>query len=247
MVSKKRMIKQLEVYKIRLEQKGYKVVYIGLYGSQNYNLQDSKSDIDAKAIVVPNLKQIVFNETISKVEKFSEGQVDVKDIMTFYSVIKKGNFTYIECMHTDYWIGEQEIRNMFKDFEVSLMSMLGAMYEKRKNFLNPKTVEKGKNFHHLLRLHDLICDNIKKGKDFISFKKYPTTRPTQKLHRDCLIKNKRDDSVSLHKKKRIEKIIEVDEKKVKEFNQYFSIKNIDEIVLKYIESKLRKEMKENGA
>ena len=45
--------KQLSRYKKILEDKGYNVIYVGLYGSQNYNLDDEESDIDAKAIIVP--------------------------------------------------------------------------------------------------------------------------------------------------------------------------------------------------
>ena len=36
----------LNKYKKELEQRGYKVIYIGLYGSQNYNCSDEFSDID---------------------------------------------------------------------------------------------------------------------------------------------------------------------------------------------------------
>ena len=67
---KDKIMNQLQAYKSALEEKGYKVVYIGLYGSQNYNLQDKKSDIDAKAIVIPSLKEIVFKQNISRIETF---------------------------------------------------------------------------------------------------------------------------------------------------------------------------------
>ena len=43
------IFKELSNYKKILESKGYNVIYIGLYGSQNYNLDDEESDIDVKA------------------------------------------------------------------------------------------------------------------------------------------------------------------------------------------------------
>jgi predicted nucleotidyltransferase len=119
---KDKVMNQLQAYKSALEEKGYKVVYIGLYGSQNYNLQDKKSDIDAKAIVIPSLKEIVFKQNISRIEKFPEGQVDVKDITTFYSVIKKGNFNYIckkmRCNYSPFYeeLSEMGRRNNFQSF-----------------------------------------------------------------------------------------------------------------------------------
>ena len=37
---------RLREYKKILEEKGFNVIYIGLYGSQNYNVDDEQSDID---------------------------------------------------------------------------------------------------------------------------------------------------------------------------------------------------------
>ena len=42
-----------------LEEMGYKVVYVALYGSQNYNLETPQSDLDFKSMVVPTLDDIV--------------------------------------------------------------------------------------------------------------------------------------------------------------------------------------------
>lgn len=240
---KDKVMNQLQAYKSALEEKGYKVVYIGLYGSQNYNLQDKKSDIDAKAIVIPSLKEIVFKQNISRIETFPEGQVDVKDITTFYSVIKKGNFNYIESIKSDYWLGEQEVKDMFSCFEVNLKSIVGAMYEKKKKYLNDKTVEKGKNYHHLVRLKDLLLENKKRKKDFLPFLKYTSTRLAAREQRQFLIRIKREDHVTMWRQKRVENIVKSAERILEEINQNYSIKNIDEMVLKYLEIKLREELR----
>ena len=50
-MNKTDLFKTLSRYKDLLEEKGYTVVYIGLYGSQNYNLDDEQSDIDCKVII----------------------------------------------------------------------------------------------------------------------------------------------------------------------------------------------------
>ena len=36
------ILRILNYYKQLLEQKGYKVIYVALYGSQNYNVDDEK-------------------------------------------------------------------------------------------------------------------------------------------------------------------------------------------------------------
>lgn len=59
------VIETLEYYKKSLEQDGYRVLYIGLYGSNNYGVDDEYSDVDAKVIVLPSLDDIVFKKTVS--------------------------------------------------------------------------------------------------------------------------------------------------------------------------------------
>ena len=49
-----------------LKEMGYKVVYVALYGSQNYNLETPKSDLDFKAMVVPTLDDIVFGRRLCR-------------------------------------------------------------------------------------------------------------------------------------------------------------------------------------
>ena len=46
---------QLQQYKEDLEAKGHQVYALMLKGSQNYNLHDSESDVDANAILIPSL------------------------------------------------------------------------------------------------------------------------------------------------------------------------------------------------
>ena len=52
--------REFNTKKQALEKDGYNVLYIALYGSQNYGVSDEYSDIDAKAIVLPKIDDIVF-------------------------------------------------------------------------------------------------------------------------------------------------------------------------------------------
>lgn len=157
--------KTLNKYKTNLEDMGYEVLYVGLYGSQNYCLDDELSDIDVKVIVMPTLDQIINRKVISKVYTFDEGDADVKDIITFAEVIAKGNFSYIESVHTEYSIGDKEVKAMFAAVPVDFKSVLGAMYEKRKALTHryPSKIHEidtygydGKQLHHMIRLGRII-------------------------------------------------------------------------------------------
>lgn len=90
-----------------LRERGYKVIYCALYGAQNYNLQREKSDYDYKAVVVPSLKDIVYNtKPVSTVEEMPfDGQVDVKDVRLMVDQWKKGATNFMELLFTDwFWV-----------------------------------------------------------------------------------------------------------------------------------------------
>lgn len=164
-MSKIDIFKTLSHYKDVLEEQGYTVLYIGLYGSQNYNLDDEQSDIDCKAIILPTLHDIIFRKTTSKVIECENGSIDVKDLITFYNVIRKGNFSYIEAIDTEYSIGDKYLKDLFKQIRPNLKSFLGAMYEKRKALTHeyPSKHEEfekwgfdPKQYHHIIRLSHIL-------------------------------------------------------------------------------------------
>ena len=109
----KNIMETLLKYKQALEKDGYNVLYIALYGSQNYGVSDEYSDIDAKAIVLPKIDDIVFKRNISFVKEFDNGACDVKDLITFYNVVRKGNFSFLEPFHTPYFIGDIYLKCLF--------------------------------------------------------------------------------------------------------------------------------------
>ena len=195
-MEKQEIFKTLGQYKKVLEDKGYQVIYIGLYGSQNYNLDDELSDIDCKAIILPSLHDIIFRNKTSKVVKCDKGEIDVKDLITFYEVIRKGNFSYIESIDTEYSIGDKHIKELFKQIRPNFKSFLGAMYEKRKALTHeyPSKHEEfekwgfdSKQMHHIYRLHDLLNYNI----NFNEYKSY-LSYDYKDMVRDILIDIKRN-------------------------------------------------------
>lgn len=162
------------------EQLGYGPAYMCLYGSQNYRLDahtdEYQSDFDYKAIVVPTLKELVFDsKPVSKVVDVENGQVDVKDIRAFFATLMKCNPQYVECMLTDYWYGDEE-------FEVARALMPAFVWELRESFVKacygmmlekyaalkhpyPSVLERlnkfgydPKQLHHMMRLYKMMED-----------------------------------------------------------------------------------------
>jgi len=159
--------------------KDYNLVYLGLYGSQNYNLHTEQSDVDLKAIVLPSFDDFVANrKPISKtLQTESGGQVDVKDIRLMFDCFKKQNVNFIELLFTQYRLINHEYYKEFRPMLLnnekiarynkvaSLNCMVGMAYEKRKALCHPYAgikdkIDKyhfdSKQLHHIFRLKELM-------------------------------------------------------------------------------------------
>lgn len=250
-MERKIIFQELSNYKKILEEKGYNVIYIGLYGSQNYNLDDELSDIDVKAIILPTLHDIIFRKVTSTTIECEKGNIDVKDLLTFYDVIKKGNFSYIESIQTEYSIGDKYIKNLFSQFQVNKKSVLGAMYEKRKalTHMYPSKVEEfekwgfdPKQHHHILRLYDLLNYNLLHNEN----KSYLTYEDND-IRRETLIDYKRN-------KNNIAKTIIEEEsdliieqaRQLIDYNYTYEVKNIDEEINNYIENQIKLQLRNDN-
>ena len=242
------IFKELSNYKKILEEKGYYVIYVGLYGSQNYNLDDEESDIDVKAIILPSLHDIIFRKVTSTTIECEKGNIDVKDLLTFYDVIKKGNFSYIESIQTPYSIGDKYIKALFSKFKVNKKSVLGAMYEKRKALTHEypsKTLEfekwgfDPKQHHHILRLYDLLNYDLLYNANK-SYLRYEDTD----IRRKELINFKRN--VNNISKTIIEEDSDLIIEKTRnliDYNYAYEVENIDDEINKYIEDKIKLELR----
>ena len=96
---------QVEIHYEKLVELGYNVVGVFLYGSQNYELDYEKSDVDTKAIVLPTLEDIVLNRqpVSTTVDMGDNCLCDVKDIRKMFECFKKQNINFIELLFTQYY------------------------------------------------------------------------------------------------------------------------------------------------
>ena len=252
-MKKEKIFKEISNYKKILEDKGYKVIYIGLYGSQNYNVDDELSDIDVKAIILPNLHDIIFRKVTSKTIECENGSIDVKDLITFYDVVKKGNFNYIESIDTEYFIGDKYIKKLFKQFRPNLKSILGAMYEKRKALTHEYPSKKEefekwgfdpKQYHHIVRLLDLLKYN-NENKTSKSYLKYDEIMAMQMINLKRNSINGKSFYSKLDAETLADECIEQAKKMISGDYKYDAI-NIDTEISKYIEEKIKLELINNN-
>lgn len=68
-------------------------------GSWNYNCADENSDVDSKAVIIPNMNDIVHNNCESHTHIFSNQEhCEVSDIRNFMKSIQKGNPQFLELL-----------------------------------------------------------------------------------------------------------------------------------------------------
>lgn len=156
---------QLQQYKEDLEAKGHQVYAIMLKGSQNYNLHDSESDVDANAILIPSLSEIRHNKSYKYT--YDTGEITCHNIYSFADIVAKGNPQWIEVVHTPYHMGGS--LELFKHFQVNPSALKGMVYEKVAAFdkLYPSRacmIEKfgydPKQLHHIIRLYHTLKGNL---------------------------------------------------------------------------------------
>lgn len=239
------IFKTLSNYKKILEDEGYNVIYIGLYGSQNYNLDDELSDVDVKAIVLPSLRDIIHRKVTSTTIECENGNIDLKDLITYYDVIKKGNFSYIEAIDTEYSIGDKYIKELFRQFRPNLKSILGAMYEKRKALTHeyPSKTEEfkkwgcdPKQFHHIIRLYNLLDSNLRYNMLF-SYLRYGEVDAKKMID----IKRNANNLTKEYMEQESDNYINLARELV-DYNYIYEYKNIDDEINKYIEDKIKLEL-----
>lgn len=94
-------------------QKDHKVVFLALYGSQNYGLDTPKSDVDAYCVTVPSRHELIFScpsgenpakSTPSSAYCYDTGKVTVKDIRQMMDAYVKQAINFCETLFTPYII-----------------------------------------------------------------------------------------------------------------------------------------------
>ena len=156
-----RILQTLQHYKEHAESQGLFVYAVMLKGSQNYNLDDEDSDIDANLIFIPKPSELRSGKAYKF--EFETGDVTCHNIYAFAEIVAKGNPQWIEVCHTDYHIGQS--LEPFQSYKLNPSALKGMLMEKVHAFskLYPsraKYVEQfgydPKQLHHIIRLYDSL-------------------------------------------------------------------------------------------
>jgi len=110
-----KIFNKLELSKQYVEQQGYNVFGVFLYGSQNYNLDDENSDVDCIAITIPTFKEFTLNKSpVSITHITEEGEhIDIKDIRLVFQTMKKQSINLLEILFTDFFIINDKYNNYY--------------------------------------------------------------------------------------------------------------------------------------
>ena len=172
-----------------LEEQGYSVAYVCVYGSQNYGLdlytEEYKSDLDFKAVIIPTLDDLVYNcKPVSKIIEYKDGQIDLKDIRMWTETVTKANPAYIETLYSKYKIVDEKYEKYMNSIFRLRFSLLwclrgqfvravyGMAKEKEAAFEHPypsciSDIEKygysRKQLHHIVRLYYLLKGYLDNG------------------------------------------------------------------------------------
>jgi len=169
--------------------RGYNVVGVFLYGSQNYEMDYEGSDIDTKAIIIPSINDVILNKPlISTTSEMADGgQCDIKDIRKMFECFKKQNINFIELLFTEYYVINPTYKDLYQSMIdnnetiarynnfASVNCMVGMMLEKYNALEHPYPSIKDKidkygydpkQLHHIVRLWDFLCRYIDNREDY---------------------------------------------------------------------------------
>ncbi len=161
--TKSEIFKTIKEYNKKLINLGYEVLFMGLKGSQNYNLDTEHSDVDVIAVVKP---QKYSRTKISTKVSFGDKNADeaqVCDIFEFAKQVRKGNCSYIEVINSDFKIGKlpaefYNAKTNVKSYYHMMMQKYHALdkqFESKKDII-AKYGYDPKQLHHIVRLYHLL-------------------------------------------------------------------------------------------
>lgn len=165
---KQLIMRTLEKYCEKAKEEGHQIIYIGVHGSHNYNLNTEDSKLNARGIVVPTIKELIFNKACNKVLTFEEGELEIIDLISYYQFSQRGVPSYLEVIQSEYYIGNEEIRTIL-DNNINLRDCYKKLKEYEEQLQKPTAENKEivemwgfdpKIFSHLTRGYTLIYKHL---------------------------------------------------------------------------------------
>ena len=149
-----------------VESKGYIVVMTSLCGSQNYDLDDEKSDIDTYSLILPSLEELALaREPYAGIMFAEDGHCNIKDIRLALNLLKKTSPNSIEYFTSKYKVYNpvyEEVLKVYLEDETTMWYMAHCNYGHMlyamagmAHQLTKRNMPAGKRFAHAVRLDNM--------------------------------------------------------------------------------------------
>lgn len=146
--------------------KGYLVVMTSLVGSQNYDLDHEKSDIDTFSLIFPPLGDLALaKEPYAGMFEFEDGHCEIKDIRLALNLLRKTSPNSVEYFASKYKIYNpifEPILTQYLNDNTKLWNMIHCNYSHMlyamagmAHQLTKRNMPAGKRFSHALRLDNM--------------------------------------------------------------------------------------------
>lgn len=155
---------------------GHQIGIVMLHGSQNYGLDDEKSDIDTKAIELPLLDDFLRGyRTPNRQFKRKNGEyITLMDVRAYVGALFKTNINMLETLFTPYVVIDKDFApfwtklTAYKD-DIAKYNLLGLMescyyqiYDIHNKLQNSNSIQQfGKKAAHTIFLRDFMYEFIK--------------------------------------------------------------------------------------
>lgn len=164
--------------------KDYNIWFLSLYGSQNYGLDTSSSDVDTKGLIIPSFKQFARSEsTINSVIVTDRNEhVEIKDCYSMINNFWKQNINFLEILFSEYvilnedyleeWQALVNLREEIARFDElkAIKAMAGMAKQKFDHLSTPHESVKhliemygydGKQLSNIMRLKNFVYNYIR--------------------------------------------------------------------------------------
>ena len=99
-----------------------------VYGSQNYNIATENSDVDTKAILIPNIHDLVLGKPVSRELHLDNGEhCEVKDIREMIKMFAKQNINFIEILFTKYYLINPKYKDIWETYFIKNRELIAYM------------------------------------------------------------------------------------------------------------------------
>lgn len=88
--------------------KTHDLMFVALYGSQNYHMDNADSDIDAYAVVIPSKRDLIYGKKTNRKLETRHGIVTVKTIDDMLRMYSKQSINFLETLFTPYLVFANE-------------------------------------------------------------------------------------------------------------------------------------------